>query len=198
MADGWRGALTTVTETVFPSTKVSNGKDRSRLMPVDSYLASDLVLQVILYFNAYYSGFWMIICIVTFIAKYQKLDSVYKFVLVVIYIVMGIIEAGRLYLGYTGNLQEKCPYVGWVALEQLTVNSSVCNIKVYVEEASFKGDAICKLCYMMSQMHQRETFVGEHALQKIKFSRDACKLLEKSVVYPYALGDKLETVIKAV
>ena len=34
MADGWRGALTTVTETVFPSTKVSNGKDRSRLMPV--------------------------------------------------------------------------------------------------------------------------------------------------------------------
>ena len=40
-------------------------------------------------------------------SQYEKLDSVYKFVLVVIYIVMGIIEAGRLYLGYTGNLQEK-------------------------------------------------------------------------------------------
>ena len=39
--------------------------------------------------------------------QYEKLDSVYKFVLVVIYIVMGMIEAGRLYLGYTGNLQEK-------------------------------------------------------------------------------------------
>ena len=38
----------------------------------DSYLASDLMLQVILYFNAYYSGFWMVICIVTFIAKVHK------------------------------------------------------------------------------------------------------------------------------
>ena len=43
--------------------------------------------------------------------QYGKLDSVYKFVLIVIYIVMGIIEAGRLYLGYTGNLQEKVSYV---------------------------------------------------------------------------------------
>ena len=38
----------------------------------DSYLASDLSLQVILYFNAYYSGFWMLICIVTFIAKVRS------------------------------------------------------------------------------------------------------------------------------
>ena len=42
-----------------------------------------------------------------FFLQYEKLDSVYKFVLIVIYIIMGIIEAGRLYLGYTGNLQEK-------------------------------------------------------------------------------------------
>jgi len=108
-AEGWRGALTSVTETVFPKSKGANGRDHSRLLPIDTYLASNLPLQVILYFNAYYSGFWMLICIVTFIGKYGKLDSVYKFVLIVIYIIMGIIEAGRLYLGYTGNLQEKVP-----------------------------------------------------------------------------------------
>lgn len=31
---GWRGALTSVTGSVFPSAKPTNGRDRSRLMPM--------------------------------------------------------------------------------------------------------------------------------------------------------------------
>ena len=34
MADAWRDALSSVTETVFPGTKGYSNKDRSRLMPV--------------------------------------------------------------------------------------------------------------------------------------------------------------------
>ena len=39
----------------------------------------------------------------------QVLSQIYKFVLVVVYIVMACIETTRLYLGYSGNLQEKVP-----------------------------------------------------------------------------------------
>eukprot|EP00794_Sanderia_malayensis_P014265 gene14265-15752_t len=109
MADGLRNRLTNATTAMFPNTRQSNITDKKRLLNVETNLASNLALQVILYFNAYYSGFWFIICIVTFVAKYEKLDSVYKFVLIVIYVIMAIIEIGRLYLGYTGNLQEKVP-----------------------------------------------------------------------------------------
>lgn len=43
--------------------------------------------------------------IITF--QYTKLDSVYKFITIVIYVAMAIVEILRLYLGYAGNLQEK-------------------------------------------------------------------------------------------
>lgn len=43
------------------------------------------------------------------VAKYTKLDSVYKFITIVIYAAMALVEVARLYLGYAGNLQEKVP-----------------------------------------------------------------------------------------
>lgn len=43
------------------------------------------------------------------VAKYAKLDSVYKFITIVVYVAMAIVEILRLYLGYAGNLQEKVP-----------------------------------------------------------------------------------------
>ena len=42
-----------------------------------------------------------------FIFQYSKLDSVYKFLTIVIYVAMALVEVTRLYLGYAGNLQEK-------------------------------------------------------------------------------------------
>lgn len=41
--------------------------------------------------------------------KYPALPDYYKFILVTVVIVMTLIEAIRLYLGYAGNLQEKVP-----------------------------------------------------------------------------------------
>ena len=42
-----------------------------------------------------------------FFFQYSKLDSVYKFITIVIYVAMALVEVTRLYLGYAGNLQEK-------------------------------------------------------------------------------------------
>ena len=37
--EGWRDALTSVTETVFPKSKGTNGRDRSRLLPIGIVLS---------------------------------------------------------------------------------------------------------------------------------------------------------------
>lgn len=39
--------------------------------------------------------------------QYSALPDYYKFILITVIIVMTLIEAIRLYLGYAGNLQEK-------------------------------------------------------------------------------------------
>ena len=42
-----------------------------------------------------------------FLLQYSMLATPYKFVTIVIYLVMFIVEVARLYLGYEGNLREK-------------------------------------------------------------------------------------------
>ena len=56
-----------------------------------------------------------------FLMQYGKLNFYYKFVYIVIYVIMAIVEIVRLYLGYVGNLQEKVsrfyqflPYAGYM------------------------------------------------------------------------------------
>ena len=39
--------------------------------------------------------------------QYEALATHYKFVTITIYVVMFLVEAARLYLGYEGNLREK-------------------------------------------------------------------------------------------
>ncbi|XP_020601735.1 transmembrane protein 17-like isoform X2 [Orbicella faveolata] len=79
-------------------------------------IVSNLALQMSLYFNVYFSPFWYTTCIVMLVAKYSKLDSVYKFITIVIYVAMALVEVARLYLGYAGNLQEKVPQLAgfWI------------------------------------------------------------------------------------
>ena len=45
-AEGWRGALTSVTETVFPKSKGANGRDHSRLLPIGGIFGFFHVLNV--------------------------------------------------------------------------------------------------------------------------------------------------------
>ncbi|CAH3191758.1 unnamed protein product [Porites evermanni] len=107
MAETLRAAFNSVTETVFPNSRALRNIQRRHI--TRNEIVSNLALQMSLYFNVYFSPFWYTTCIVMLVAKYSKLDSVYKFITIVIYITMAVLEIARLYLGYAGNLQEKVP-----------------------------------------------------------------------------------------
>ncbi|CAB3998343.1 Transmembrane 17B [Paramuricea clavata] len=102
-------AFTSVTETVFPGSRSLKHIPREKALGTGSELVSDLPLQMCLYFNTYFSVFWFVSSIAMFIAKYDHLAFYYKFILIVIYVIMLIVETIRLYLGNTGNLHEKVP-----------------------------------------------------------------------------------------
>ncbi|MBN3311709.1 TM17B protein, partial [Atractosteus spatula] len=62
-----------------------------------------------LFFNLWFFPLWWVCEVVMLQLKYPVLTDYYKFILITILILMTVIEAIRLYLGYTGNLQEKVP-----------------------------------------------------------------------------------------
>ncbi|XP_076863441.1 transmembrane protein 17B [Brachyhypopomus gauderio] len=72
-------------------------------------VVSSLPLQMSLFFNMWFFPFWWISEVVMLHLKYPALQDYYKFILITILILMTLIEAIRLYLGYAGNLQEKVP-----------------------------------------------------------------------------------------
>ncbi|XP_068595283.1 transmembrane protein 17B-like [Brachionichthys hirsutus] len=75
----------------------------------DKRVLSSLQLQMSLYFNMWFFPWWWICETVMLHLKYPALPDYYKFILVTILILMTLIEAIRLFLGYSGNLQEKVP-----------------------------------------------------------------------------------------
>ncbi|XP_029008280.1 transmembrane protein 17B [Betta splendens] len=84
-------------------------KENDTFLRHDKQVLSSLHLQMSLYFNMWFFPWWWISEIVMLQLKYPVLPDYYKFILVTILIVMTLIEAIRLYLGYAGNLQEKVP-----------------------------------------------------------------------------------------
>ncbi|KAF1387076.1 hypothetical protein PFLUV_G00101520 [Perca fluviatilis] len=87
--------------------------DQSRSQPFpnekDKRVLSSLHLQMSLYFNMWFFPVWWISETVMLHLKYPVLPDYYKFILVTVLILMTLIEAIRLFLGYAGNLQEKVP-----------------------------------------------------------------------------------------
>ncbi|XP_006881021.1 PREDICTED: transmembrane protein 17 [Elephantulus edwardii] len=75
----------------------------------DEDMVSSLALQMSLYFNTYFFPLWWVTSVVMLHMKYSILPDYYKFIVVTIIILVSLIEAIRLYLGYMGNLQEKVP-----------------------------------------------------------------------------------------
>ncbi|XP_029377870.1 transmembrane protein 17B [Echeneis naucrates] len=84
-------------------------RENNTFLPHDKRVLSSLPLQMSLYFNMWFFPWWWISEIVMLHLKYAALPDYYKFILVTVLIVMTLIEAIRLYLGYAGNLQEKVP-----------------------------------------------------------------------------------------
>uniref|UniRef100_A0A3P8SVP9 Transmembrane protein 17 n=1 Tax=Amphiprion percula TaxID=161767 RepID=A0A3P8SVP9_AMPPE len=84
-------------------------KDHDAFLPHDKRVLSSLQLQMSLYFNMWFFPLWWISETVMLQLKYPALPDYYKFILVTVLLLMTLIEGIRLYLGYTGNLQEKVP-----------------------------------------------------------------------------------------
>ncbi|XP_047637935.1 transmembrane protein 17 isoform X3 [Phacochoerus africanus] len=72
-------------------------------------MVSSLALQMSLYFNTYFFPLWWVSSVMMLQMKYSILPDYYKFIVVTVIILITLIEAIRLYLGYMGNLQEKVP-----------------------------------------------------------------------------------------
>jgi transmembrane protein 17 len=90
----------------FFTASFKNKSQRFNLVPGVEIL-SFLPLQMSLYFNVYYSICWIVTLIVTLELKFNSLAFHYKFITILLYVIMFVIEIGRLYLGYEGNLREK-------------------------------------------------------------------------------------------
>ncbi|XP_054100893.1 transmembrane protein 17 isoform X2 [Callithrix jacchus] len=73
----------------------------------ENEMVSSLALQMSLYFNTYYFPLWWVSSIMMLHVKYSILPDYYKFIVITVIILITLIEAIRLYLGYMGNLQEK-------------------------------------------------------------------------------------------
>ncbi|KAL4694375.1 hypothetical protein H8959_013640 [Pygathrix nigripes] len=73
----------------------------------ENEMLSSLPLQMSLYFNTYYFPLWWVSSIMMLHVKYSILPDYYKFIAITVIILITLIEAIRLYLGYMGNLQEK-------------------------------------------------------------------------------------------
>ncbi|XP_071986537.1 transmembrane protein 17 [Engystomops pustulosus] len=104
-----RRRLHSVTRTVFSDVRRTQPHGSRGTAETEVDIVSSLPLQMSLYFNTCYFPFWWICDVMTLQLKYILLPDHYKFILVTLLILMSVIEVIRLYLGYSGNLQEKVP-----------------------------------------------------------------------------------------
>ncbi|XP_075073308.1 transmembrane protein 17 [Mixophyes fleayi] len=104
-----RRQLDSMTRNIFSDVRRTVPKKCEMTEANDVDIVSSLPLQMSLYFNTFYFPFWWICYVLTLQLKYVLLPDHYKFILVTLLILMSVIELIRLYLGYSGNLQEKVP-----------------------------------------------------------------------------------------
>ncbi|KAF6031733.1 TMEM17 [Bugula neritina] len=104
-----RKAVSKVTEKLFVDHNSFSRHHISKDVRRGNEYMTSLPLQMALYFNAFFFPMWIISSCVTYQAKYECLDALYKVVIISLIVMMSIVEIIRLYLGYLGNLTEKVP-----------------------------------------------------------------------------------------
>ncbi|CAM5136150.1 unnamed protein product [Natator depressus] len=109
LPDPVRRRLGSFSRTVFSDSNRTGPERRGSGGSLDNEIVSSLPLQMSLYFNLYFFPFWWVSSVVMLQLKYPVLPDYYKFILVTVIVLVSLIEAIRLYLGYMGNLQEKVP-----------------------------------------------------------------------------------------
>ncbi|XP_019749532.1 transmembrane protein 17B [Hippocampus comes] len=107
LPDTIRRRLEDFSRNVFVDQSQSPTKERHTSSTHDRRVLASLPLQMSLFFNIWFFPLWWISAIVMLHLKYSALPDYYKFILMTILILMTVIEAIRLYLGYVGNLREK-------------------------------------------------------------------------------------------
>ncbi|XP_043367992.1 transmembrane protein 17 isoform X3 [Dermochelys coriacea] len=107
LPDPLRRRLGSLSRTVFSDSNRTGPERRGSGGSLDNEIVSSLPLQMSLYFNLYFFPFWWVSSVVMLQLKYPVLPDYYKFILVTAIVLVSLIEAIRLYLGYMGNLQEK-------------------------------------------------------------------------------------------
>ncbi|KAJ8312209.1 hypothetical protein KUTeg_009582 [Tegillarca granosa] len=104
-----RKTVTSVTGVLFPVTKQARDPQQHQILKTGNEYVTSLPLQMLLYFNIFYSPFWLTGTLVAFEVKWSYLDILYRIILIAIYGVYTIIEVIRLYVGFMGNLTERVP-----------------------------------------------------------------------------------------
>uniref|UniRef100_A0A0P6JEF2 Transmembrane protein 17 n=1 Tax=Heterocephalus glaber TaxID=10181 RepID=A0A0P6JEF2_HETGA len=106
LPDPLRQRLVNFSQTVF---RDSSRTELEYDEDADNEVSSSMGLQMSLYFNTYFFPLWWVGSILMLHVKYSFLPDYYKFIVITIIVLVTLIEAIRLYLGYMGNLQEKVP-----------------------------------------------------------------------------------------
>ncbi|CAI9715151.1 Hypothetical predicted protein [Octopus vulgaris] len=102
-----RKTVSTMTDFLFPVSRESIKKNQHNVLRSGHEYVTSLPFQMELYFNVWFFPFWLVSAIAALAFKFSKLSIVYKILLVAAYVMFGIIEIIRLYLGYIGNLMER-------------------------------------------------------------------------------------------
>jgi len=103
--------LRAVTTSIFPEAEhLPERKQNLPFFSASREIESSLVLQMLLYFNVYYSFIWFITQLTVFIWK-VKLNQESPNFTAVAFAVWALAEPFRLGLGYSGNLKEKVPHL---------------------------------------------------------------------------------------
>ncbi|KAK7485373.1 hypothetical protein BaRGS_00023321 [Batillaria attramentaria] len=105
----FRKTMTSVTDLLFPVSKAARDPQQHQMLKTGNEYVTNLPLQMLIYFNVFFSPLWFITSIVMLQAKFNNLSELYQIVLISVYIVYTLIEIVRLYLGFVGNLMERVP-----------------------------------------------------------------------------------------
>ncbi|GLH15180.1 Protein of unknown function [Gryllus bimaculatus] len=109
MSESWKRTVTSVSDKLFPGLAFYHPYAEDGGLHLGNQIVSDLPLQMSLYFNIVFYPFWLVSSIVMLSLKYECLTSMYRFLVVTIFVFVIVVECLRLYLGYVGNLNERIP-----------------------------------------------------------------------------------------
>ncbi|KAM9855027.1 transmembrane protein 17B [Aulostomus maculatus] len=132
-----------------------SSKEHDVYLPHDRRVLSSLPLQMSLFFNMWFFPLWWISETAMLQLKYPALPDYYKFILVTVLILMTLIEVIRLYLGYTGNLQEKVPELAGFWLLSILLQFPLILFQLFNEAILIqpleRGVHIVLACFILTQ-----------------------------------------------